>query len=66
MECARRVFPVKDLPFSYSFRTDANAIWEESVRFGFCEQNREKLGSRGTGALGEQVLAASASATVRS
>ena len=49
MECARRVFPVKDLPFSYSFRTYANAIWEESVRFGFCKQNREKRGSRGTG-----------------
>ena len=31
------------------FRTYANAIWEDSVRFGCCERNRGKRGSRGTG-----------------
>ena len=38
------------------FRTDANAISEESVRFGFCKQNREKLGSRGTGTSANRCL----------
>ena len=38
------------------FRTYANAISEESVRFEFCKQNREKLGSRGTGTSANRCL----------
>ena len=34
---------------SISHRTYANAIWEESGRFGCCERNRENRGRRGTG-----------------
>ena len=34
----------------------ANAIWEESVRFGCCERNREKRGRRGTGTSANRCL----------
>ena len=37
-------------------RTYANAIWEESGRFGCCKRNREKKGRRGTGTSANRCL----------